>query len=176
MRSVGLRSSLIGALAALVLAAVASPAAASVGQTIVDKCAHGESFSGYTQAQYEEALKDMSTTAREYLACESEIRKAELAAAGGGTGAAAGNAISAHTAIPLSPVEQRAVQNAHKHGSAPVQVGGEPVRPGVVHADIASAVNKLPHSLFALLALLLAAAVTLAAGEVRKRVRARRDG
>jgi hypothetical protein len=157
------------------LATSPTQALAGVGQTIVDKCAHGESFSGYTQAQYEEALKDMTTTTREYSSCEQEIRKAELAAAaGGGTGAGAGN--SAHTAIPLTPVEQKAVQNAHKQGSTPVQIGGAPVRPGVVHANIASAINKLPHSLFALLALLLAAAVALAAGEVRKRVRARSDG
>jgi hypothetical protein len=160
--------------AALVLAASPSPAAAtSVGQTIVYKCGHNEPFGGYTQAQYEEALKDLSTTTREYSMCESEIRKAELAAAGGGAGG--GAATSAHTAIPLTPVEQRAVQSARK-GSTPVQVGGAPVRPGVVHANIASAINKLPHSLFALLALLLAAAVALAAGEVHKRVRARRDG
>jgi hypothetical protein len=169
-----LRGSLIGGLLALALAVGAQPALASVGQTIVYKCGHNEPFGGYTQAQYEEALKDLSTTTREYSMCESEIRKAELAAAGGGTGA--GAVRSAHTAIPRTPVEQRAVQSAQKQGSTPVQVGGAPVRPGVVHANIASAINKLPHSLFALLALLLAAAVALAAGEVRKRVRARRDG
>jgi hypothetical protein len=152
----------------------AQPALASVGQKIVEKCGHGESIGGYTQAQYEEALKDMATGTREYSECEQEIRKAELAAAGGGTGA--GTGAGAHTAIPLTPVEQRAVQSARKHGSAPIKVGGEVIRPGVVHADIASAINKLPHSLFALLALLLAAAVALAAGEVRKRVRARRHG
>lgn len=166
------RASLIGAVAALALAILAPAAVGDVGQTIVDKCGKGEPFGGYTQAQYKEALKDMATGTSEYSACESEIRKAELAAAGGGTGGAAGTAAS-HTAIALSPAEQKAVQGAHKQGSAPVQVGDEPIRPGVVHADIASAVNNLPHSLFALLALLLAAAAVLVAGEVRKRVRAR---
>jgi hypothetical protein len=162
------------ALCALALATAAPALASSVGQTIVYKCGHHESFSGYTQAQYEEALKDMSTTTREYSSCEEEIRKAELAAAGGGTGGGAGSA-SAHVALPLTPTEQNAVQSAHKH-PAPVRVGGEPVRPGVVHASIASAVNTLPHSLFAVLALLLAAGTVVIAGEVRKRVRARRDG
>jgi hypothetical protein len=162
------------ALCMLALAAAAPALASSVGQTIVEKCGHHESFSGYTQRQYEEALKDMSTATREYSSCEQEIRKAELAAAGGGTGGAA--ATSAHTAIPLTPAEQKEVQRAHKHGSAPVKVGDEPVRPGVVHANIASAVNTLPHSLFAVLALLLAAGAVVIAGEVRKRVRARRDG
>lgn len=166
------RSSVVCALVALALTVGAPPAVASVGKTILYKCTHGESFSGYTQAQYKEALKEISTEASEYTDCANLIRKAELAAAGGGTGGEAANATS-HVAIPLSPAEQKAVQGAHKHGSAPVQVGGEPIRPGVVHANVASAVNTLPHSLFAVLALLLAAAAALLAGEVRKRVRTR---
>jgi len=175
LRSLGLRGSLIGALAALALALGAPAAVASIGQTIVYKCTHGESFSGYTQSDYREALKDMSTGAAEYTDCANLIRKAELAAAGGGTGEAAGSAAS-HVALPLTPSEQRAVQSAHKHGSTPVVIGSEPIRPGVVHADIASAVNTLPHSLFAVVALLIAAALGLALWEVRKRVNARRDG
>lgn len=172
MRTVAARSSFaVGALIALVLAFAAAPALAGVGQTIVDKCGKGEPFSGYTPAQYREALKDISTTTREYSSCESEIRAAEAAAAGGGTGEKVGGS---RAALPLSPAEQQQVQTAHKHGSAPVQVGGEPIRPGIVRASIASAVNTLPHSLFAVLALLLAAAVVLVGGEVRKRVRARR--
>jgi hypothetical protein len=167
-----LRTGLASALVALALAIAAPLAIGDVGQTIVDKCGKGEPFGGYTQAQYKEALKDIATGTSEYSNCENEIRKAELAAAGGGTGSAAGSAAS-HTAITLSPAERKAVQGAHKQGSAPVQVGGETIRPGVVHANIASAVNNLPDSLFALLALLLAAAAVLVAGEVRKRVRAR---
>lgn len=161
---------------ALTLAAGASPAAAeSVGQKIVEKCGHHESLSGYTQQQYEEALKDMSTGTSEYSSCEEEIRKAELAAVGGG--AVGGRAAAASSApIPLTPAEQTAVRHARKHGSAPVRVGNEPIRPGVVHANIASAINTLPHSLFAVIALMLAAAAALAVGEVRKRVRARRHG
>ena len=169
------RTGLVSALVALALAIAAPLAGGSVGQTIVDKCGKGEPFGGYTQAQYKEALKDMATGTSEYSNCENEIRKAELAAAGGGTGSAAGTAAS-HTAIALSPAERKAVQRAHKQGSAPVQVGGETIRPGVVHANIASAVNNLPDSLLALIALLLAAAAALLAGEVRKRVRARNRG
>ncbi|MGH2835008.1 MAG: hypothetical protein ACRDK4_08115 [Solirubrobacteraceae bacterium] len=169
------RAGLISALVALAVTIAAPVAVANVGQTIVDKCGKGEPFGGYTQAQYKEALKDMATGTSEYSNCENEIRKAELAAAGGGTGATVGTA-AAHTAIALSPAERKAVQKAHKQGSAPVQVGNEPISPGVVHANIASAVNHLPDSLLALLALLLTAAAVLVAGEVRKRVRARRDG
>lgn len=173
MRTVPARSRLaLSALVAFVLALAPASALAGVGQTIVDKCAKGESFSGYTPAQYREALKDISTTTREYSECEREIRAAEAGAAGGGTGEKAG---VPHTALTLSPTESKQVQAAHKHGSAPVQVGDAPIRPGVVHANIASAVNTLPHSLFAVVALLLAGAAALAAWEVRKRVHARRS-
>ena len=169
-----MRSGIVGVLAALILAVAAQPALAGVGQTIVDKCGKGESFGGYTQAQYKEALNDISTGGAEYSACEELIRKAELAAVGGGTGTEAGNA-TARPAIPLTPVERKAVQSAHKRGSEPVTVGSEPIRPGVVHADVASALSTLPHSLFAVLALLLAAAAALLVSEVSKRVRAGRD-
>jgi hypothetical protein len=163
------------ALAAISLFAVAPPASAGVGGAIVEKCTHGEPFSGYTPADYREALKHMSTEASEYSDCANLIHKAELAAAGGGTGGSAGTAAS-KVALPLTPAEQKAVQKAHSsHGSSPVKVGSEPVFPGVVHANIASAVNTLPHSLLALLAFLLAGAVLFAAGEVRKRVNAHRD-
>jgi hypothetical protein len=162
------------ALVALAVLGFASPADANVAQTILDKCGHHEPFSGYSQKAYREALKQMTTTGIEYGECEEEIRKAEEAAAGGGAGATTGTP-SANIVSPLTPAEQHAVQNAHRNGSTPVQVGDEPVRPGVVHANIASAVSTLPHSLFAVLALMLAGAVVLAIGEVRKRVRSRRD-
>lgn len=163
------------ALAAIALLAFAPTALANQAQTILDKCGHHEPFSGYSQKAYREALKQMTTTGSQYSECESEIRKAEEAAAGGGTGAAAGTP-AANVTSPLTPAELHAVQSAHRNGSTPVEVGSEPVRPGVVHADIASAVNTLPHSLFAVLAFMVAGALVLAIGEVRKRVRSRRDG
>jgi hypothetical protein len=163
------------ALVALALLSFASSALANQAQRIIEKCGHGEPFSGYSQGAYREALKQMTTTGIEYGECENLIRKAEEAGAGGGAGATAGTP-SSNLALPLTPAERHAVQSAHRSGSAPVQVGSEPVRPGVVHADIASAVNTLPHSLFAVLAFLLVGALLLAAGEVRKRVSSRRDG
>jgi hypothetical protein len=174
------RSILSTTLVAIALLTGASPAAASQGQAIVEKCAHGEPFNGYSHSAYREALKHMSTEVREYSPCENLIRKAELAAAGGGTGGGAGTA-SSKVALPLTPAERQAVQKAHIHAT-PVEVGKERIRPGVVHADIASAVNTLPHSLFAVLAFLLAGALAcalrgvLVAREVRKRVDARRHG
>ncbi len=165
----------LSALVTVVLLAGASVAAASEVQKIIEKCGHGEPFSGYSQSAYREALKQLPTEISEYTDCANLIRKAELAAVGGG-GSAGIPGVSPTVPLPLTPSEQRAVQSAHRNGSAPVRVGSEPIRPGVVHADIASAVNTLPHSLFAVLAFMLAGALLLVVGEVRKRVRARRDG
>jgi hypothetical protein len=148
---------------------------ASEAQTILEKCEHGEPFNGFSQNAYREALKHIPTEVSEYTDCANQIRKDELAAAGGGAGATSASG-PANVALPLSPAEQRAVQRAHRAGAAPVQIGGEPIRPGVVHANIASAVNTLPHSLFAVLALMLAGGLALLVGEVHKRVRARRHG
>ncbi len=160
---------------AVALFAWTAPASANVGNKIVEKCLNGEPFSGYTPADYRQALKQMETGSLEYSECGALIRKAELASAGAGTGTSAGTAAS-KVALPLTPAEQKAVQKARgKHGSSPVKVGNEPIFPGVVHANIASAINTLPHSLFALLAFLLAGTMVLAAGEVRKRVNARRN-
>jgi hypothetical protein len=161
------------ALLAIALLAGAPMARAGEAQTVLEKCEHGEPFGGYTQNAYREALKQMPTEVSEYTDCANQIRKDELAAAGGGAGPATSG--PSNVALPLSPSEQRAVQSAHHSGSAPVRVGGEPIQPGVVHANIASAVSTLPQSLFAMLAFLVGGAFVLAALEVGKRVRARRD-
>jgi hypothetical protein len=162
-------------LVAIALLGGASPAQAGEASRIIEKCAHKEPFGGYSQNAYREALKQLPTEVVEYTPCENQIRKAELAAAGGGV-STTGSGAPANVALPLTPTEQRAVQNAHHNGSAPVQVGSEPIRPGVVHANIASAVSTLPSSLLAVLALMLAGALALLAGEVAKRVRTHRDG
>ncbi len=171
-RTIGLTAALI----ALALLTSASPALASEASKIIEKCAHGEPFGGYSQSAYREALKQMPTEVSEYSACSNEISKDVLAAAGGGGSSSGAVATSSNIPLALTPSEQRAVQSAHRNGSAPVQVGSQPIRPGIVHADIASAVNTLPHSLFAMLALLLAGVVVLAIGEAVKRVHARRNG
>jgi hypothetical protein len=165
---------LVVVIAMLTLFAGAPPAQASQASTIVEKCAKKESFGGYSQSAYRQALEQLPTIVVEYTACTEEIRKAELEAAGGGGGTTSATT-PASVPLALTPTEQSAVQNAHKNGATPVRVGSEPIRPGVVHANIASAVNTLPHSLFAVLALMLAGALVLTIGEVRKRVRSRRN-
>jgi hypothetical protein len=155
----------------LVLAAgIASPASASVGETIILRCTHGQSLSGFSQQAYSEALKDLTADAREYTECGSLIRQAQLAAAtgrGGSSGAAA--------VVPIAPSasEQRAITHATHAGPIPVHVGSAVVHPGVVHADIASALSSLPTPLLASVIFLLACLLFVVGGALRNRFRAR---
>jgi hypothetical protein len=153
--------------------ALAAPAEAGEASKIVERCAHGESLAGFSQNGYREALKHLPTEVVEYSDCANQIRKAELAAAGGGGGEAGGGG-SSNVALPLTPSERQAVSRAHRHGAAPVKLDGHTIEPGVVHANVASVTSTLPSSLLAILALLLAGALTLAGTEAYKRVRASR--
>src|ERR1700680_3114167 len=122
----------------------------------------------------------MPAEVNEYSECAAQIRKAELAAAGRGgggiSGPGAGGGPSA-SIPPPSPAEQQKLQPAHPSaGAAPVTVGGQPVVPGVVHADIASAVSSLPTPLLTVLALLLTGAVAILVRAIQGRVHLRREG
>jgi hypothetical protein len=156
-------------LTALVLMlSTAAAADADVGATIIERCTHGQSLAGFTQQDYSRALQELPTEVQEYSDCANLIRRAQLAAAGGGGGGGA-------SAIPLTPAERSTLSRVIKRGSSPVQVEGQLVRPGVIHADIASALNSLPDPLLALLAFLLACALLVAGGRLRNRVRAHRS-
>lgn len=159
----------LSAVAALMVAA--APAGASEATKIVERCTHGESLSGFSQNGYREALKHLPTEVTEYSECANEIRKAELAAAGGTQG---GPSSGSAVALPLSAGERQAVLNAHRQGSAPVKLDGRTIEPGVIHADVASVTSTLPSSLLAILALVLAGGLALGGTEAYKRFLARR--
>ena len=76
----------------LTIAAAASraPAHADIGEKIIIRCTHGESLSGFTQKDYEKALKELETSSEEYTGCASLIHQAQLAAAGSRGGSAGG--------------------------------------------------------------------------------------
>jgi hypothetical protein len=159
---------------------LASPplARADVGATIINRCTHGQSLSGFSQQDYQRALQELPTEVEEYSECGNLIRRAQLAAAGGGGGLGAGAGAgpgSAVVALPLTPAERSALRHIAQTGSAPQLIGNEVVSPGVVHASVASAVSSLPNSLLALLAFLLACALVLAGRALRHRVHARRS-
>jgi hypothetical protein len=148
-------------------------ASADVGEKIILRCTHGESLRGFSQKDYSKALKELETSTEEYSDCASLIHQAQLAAAGtrGGSGGGGGGSAAVSPATPATPAERNELNSAPRAGSTPQQVGNQLVRPGVVHADIASALSSLPNPLLAILAFLLACALTLAGGELRNRVR-----
>ena len=155
-------------LLALLLASPA-PANADGSQTIINRCIHGKSLSGFTQQEYQRALQELPTEVEEYSDCSSLIRAAELAAAGGDRGAGRGT-----VATPVSAAEQTSLERVSKVGSGLLRIGGQTVDPGIVHANVASALSSLPDSLLAVLAFLLACAFFTAGGALRNIVR-RRD-
>ena len=156
-------------MAALALTLVA-PAGADIGETIIQRCTHGQSLSGFSQAAYARALKELSADAEEYTDCSQLIRQAQTAAAAGkGGGVSAG----APMAIAATPTEQRAVARATHSRAAPVSLDGQVIHPGVIHASVASAFSSLPTPLLAVLLLLLAGLLLVLARNVRDRIRDR---
>jgi hypothetical protein len=173
-RPISHRPVLLATLLALVLLATAPMAIADTGETIIQRCTHGESLSGFPPRAYGRALKELSADAEEYTDCASLIRQAQVAAASGSGGGGAGPAAAGPLATVATPGEQRAVARAAS-AAEPVRFGGQLIRPGVVHASVASAFSTLPTPLLATLGLLLACLLGAAGNAVRNRVRASRS-
>jgi hypothetical protein len=144
----------------------------SVGEQIILRCTHAQSLSGFSQSAYKQALKELSADAEEYSGCAALIRQAELAAAAHRSASTSGLPV----ALVATPGELNAIKHAESSGPGQVNVGGEAVTPGVVHANIASEFSTLPAPLLAVLALMLACLLALAVSYTRGRLRARRDG
>jgi hypothetical protein len=161
---------------ALLAGSFAAVAGADVGATIIERCTNGQSLTGFSQQAYSKALQEMPAEVSEYSDCPNLIHKAELAAAGGrgsavGAGAGSGlNSLAANVAPP-TPAEQQALAHAKRSPTAPVQVGSAVVAPGVVHTNIASAVNSLPTPMLALLAFLFTCVLLIGGRAIRDRVR-----
>jgi hypothetical protein len=167
------RRSLMATLVAVLgLVALLAPATAlaGLGETMILRCTHGESLSGFSQSEYSEALSEISATTGEYTACEQLIRQAQVAAATGVLGAATG----VPSLLAASPAERQLISHAARAGPAPVAVGGDVILPGVVRPNISSAVRMLPTPLLLLVVGLIAFIGLIAAGGLRDRVRARR--
>lgn len=155
------------------LMSFAGPARADVGEEIIRRCTHGESLSGFSQAAYRQALKELSAGTEEYSNCAQLIRQAQLAAAGAGRGGGSGGSSAtpgASSATP-TPAERQAITHASSAGAAPLQVGAQTIHPGVVHADIASALSSLPTPLLATVAFLTICLLAAAGAGIRNRIR-----
>lgn len=175
MRSARAKGRLAAPVAVLLCAAslaLAPAALADVGETIIQRCTHGQSLAGFTPRDYSKALKELGADAEEYTSCAQQIRAAQLAAASGARGPAASAPL---VPIAASPSEQRQLAHAAKAGAAPLSVGSQLIRPGVVHVNVASALSSLPTPLLATLAFVLACIAAALGGAIRKRVRARRS-
>jgi hypothetical protein len=164
-------------LVAAALLADAQPASANVAETIILRCTHNESLSGFSQSAYNQALKELNADAEEYSPCSSQIRAAQLAAAvdGRGGGSGAGQSAAAPVAIAATPSEQQAITHAEHVSPESIKLDGAVIKPGVVHANIASALSSLPTPLLATLAFLLACLLLVVGGALRNRVRAGRS-
>jgi hypothetical protein len=164
------------ALAAVLLAfaCLPVPAHADTGTKIIERCAKGQSISGFSQQAYKRALQELPTEVEEYSDCGNPIRRTQPAATSGGGGAGGGG--GAITPTVLSPAERTALGSVPKTGAEPLRVGGGLVHPGVVHTNVASALSSLPDPLLAVLAFLLASALALGGRAIVKGVRAHRAG
>jgi hypothetical protein len=172
--AIGRRAGALAALALLLSACLAGAAFADVGERIIERCTHGQSLSGFSQQAYRRALQELPTEVEEYSDCANLIRRAQLAAAGGRGGPGAGTGGSPSVATPLSSSERQALKRVPKTGAEPLHIGGQLVRPGVIHANVASAFSSLPDPLLAVLVFLLACALALGGRAIGRSVVARR--
>jgi len=162
-----------GALSALLVAlalASAAPASANIGETIILRCTHNESISGYSQSDYRDALKELSADAEEYSGCSLRIHEAQLAAASG-THGGGGPGAASPVAVTATPAQKRAIARAVHAKPEAVTLGGGVIHPGVVHTDISSALSSLPTPLLVTLAFLLVCMLAVLGGSLYKRVR-----
>jgi hypothetical protein len=153
---------------------VVATASASEVTKIYEACGNGTLPTGYSQQAYNQAIKEMEPELAEYTDCPDLIHKAQLAGAAGShsAGTSSGPSEAGTVAVaPPTPTEQHTLESIPHASAPPVQVGGEVVHPGVVHVNLASALNTLPTPLLALLAFLLACALLAIAWAVRRRVR-----
>ncbi len=170
-----MRLALAGVLAGALLAG-AQPANADIGEQIILRCTHNESLSGFSQNDYRKALRELNADTEEYSDCSSRIRQAQLAGAGGALSSSGPGAGSANPVpTPATAAEQRAITHAQHAAPEPVTVDGGVIHPGVVHVNLASALNKLPSPLLATLAFLLACLFLIGGRAVSKRLRGRTD-
>ncbi|MBA3326718.1 MAG: hypothetical protein H0T43_00240 [Solirubrobacterales bacterium] len=175
-----------------ILLALPSAALAS-GQDVIRDCTDDERFTKtYTQKEYRDALSGLSTDTDEYTNCRSVIRRAQLAAAGGGSRGGDGGSGSGGSgsgpggaSTPSAPAdgiesasaqERKAIDDIRSGAGRPIALLGDlnvdPARSG--SAPGVGQLGDLPTPVILLLALLAAGALALGATRIRGLVLARR--
>ena len=164
----------------LLVLLVPGVARADQGAAVIQDCLnHSHLTRHYSQRAYDEALAELPTDVAEYSDCPNLIRQARLAAAsglsgGGGGNAGGGGGRNGPGAASFTAAERKALAAARVLGGQAVDLGGQVIRPGVVHANVSSAVTSLPTPLLALLIALAVSALSALGAVLRNRVRARR--
>lgn len=179
-------------LAAALAALIPAPALAS-GDDVLRDCGDDEKLSKrYTQAEYREALDNISADLRQYTNCQAVIRQAQLAAAGGrgggtsgsgtaggtggipglpGSAGAADGPSAAETLAAATPEQRQQLAEAIEEAPDPVTLPGagpiDPASAGTVPGI--EAVTDLPAPLGVLLVLMVAGAGALGINRLRSR-------
>lgn len=150
-----------------------STAQADIGKTIVWRCTHAQSISGYTVRQYEQALQAMGTDTEEYTECGKLIQNAMAAAAEGRRSAS--SSVPVTRALSVTPSEQRSLDLVAHQRPGPISVGEQPVTPGVVHVDLAKALNRLPTPMIVNLAFVVVCVLWVLGVKARRLLNTRRS-
>ncbi len=131
----------------------------------------------YSQKDYRDALRSLSTASDEYSNCRGIIEAARLAAAGGSP-ATPGSVVP----IPVpgvdplaaaTPAQRAAVKIAQTTPPAALVIGGQTVRPGAIGAGrpVKASVSDIPAPLLVTIVLALLAGIGALASIVIPRVR-----
>lgn len=170
---------LLTALTLGLIAAALLPAGASASAIEVQRdCALDGRIDGtYSQRDYRDALRSLSSDDDEYTNCRDIIEAARLAAAGG-------NPATPGSTIPLpapgvdplataTPAQRAAVKVAQTTPPPAIVVGGKSVEPGELSAGrvVKASVSDLPEPLLVAIVLALLAGIGTLASIVIPRVR-----
>jgi hypothetical protein len=163
--------------ACLLAVLLCAPAALADGTRtkILRECQDGRLTGTYTSSQIRDALNNIPDDIDQYSDCRDVLRRALLNQAGnsgsnGGTGAggtggggiAGGGGGGAQPLTPSTDADRKALDQAARAGSLPVQLAGRNVTPGE------GVRNTLPTTLIVVLALLALAALVALTPSLRR--------
>ena len=189
----------------LLLPAAGAFAADRPRDLLVDACRDEKVDGTYSQRTYKQALDQLPADSDQYTACRDVINRARLAAlnertsspgggsgsgTGGGGGADGGSGSNSGSGTPrsressggsdradrpITPAEQKQVQDAATSGAQPVRIGGELIQPGAV-GNLSNSTRDLPAPVVAMIIALAVCVLAAVAAVGWSRVLARRRG
>lgn len=165
-------------LAGLLVGLFAVPAASAATPTqILRDCEDDGVLQGnYTTDELRRARREIPTDLDQYTDCRDVLARASADATssgggrGGGTGrpGAGGPGLNGALLTAETDQDRKALSDATKSGTAPLEVGGERVVPGAAGFAANAARNGIPPTLLVLLILLLLGAAAAATPAARR--------